>query len=452
MTRSFRAIFREQTAWVCFLATTLQVTFLQPYVVILGSRRVNLFSSLLAAMTFLLILIGIPGSLRRHSREMLLCAGLVVLALISSALSPVPAMSLARAFSILSAGLGGYWGGRLLLTTAHRQTVLVWLCAGLFGSLVGLGFLSYFWYGNISDLVDSHYHPMAGRLILLSFAPLTLLLGASRRWKAAAGALLAGAYLLLVLAARYGYKGTAVLLPAVMCLAAACLRRWPRRQFAGVLLALFVTALVASGALLSLSHFKNRSHDSVSYRVENLSFSWYLARQHPLFGIGLWSPRGAYLETYQIRYPYLTKADFAEWTRELRTSENNYLTFLVDLGFPFVLLYVGALLVIVGRLVRRTLAPPGGAIIPPLALLLPLVGELIHFLFLDGLFHPQVSWFFHLLLGLAAGAPLTAPLTSEVKQQFLSRGLVVLLVLGGGTLLGVWWANGGAAWRFPSPR
>jgi cytochrome c biogenesis protein ResB len=38
------------------------------------------------------------------------------------------------------------------------------------------------------------------------------------------------------------------------------------------------------------------------------------------------------------------------------------------------------------------------------AIFLPLIAECMRFLVLDDLFHPQSSWFFHILLGLAVMA------------------------------------------------
>jgi O-antigen ligase len=143
-----------------------------------------------------------------------------------------------------------------------------------------------------------------------------------------------------------------------------------------------------------------KGSESVYYRVENYRFSLHLALKHPWFGIGLRAPRDDFLKDYELKYPFVSREQFAASVRRIRTSENIFLTFLAEVGLPFTLLYVCALVVLLRRLLRRVRAPGPAAVIPPLALLLPLTAALLHFQLLDGLFHPQISWFFHVLLGL----------------------------------------------------
>jgi hypothetical protein len=73
---------------------------------------------------------------------------------------------------------------------------------------------------------------------------------------------------------------------------------------------------------------------------------------------------------------------------------------MVGVGFPFLLLYSSSLFMLLARLMRTLGVHPPPAYIPPLALFLPLTGALLTFVVFDLLLHPQVCWFFHLLLGL----------------------------------------------------
>jgi predicted membrane metal-binding protein len=57
---------------------------------------------------------------------------------------------------------------------------------------------------------------------------------------------------------------------------------------------------------------------------------------------------------------------------------------------------------------------------PPLALFLPITAVLLHSILYDSLLYPQVSWFFHLLLGLiplrpgrGLGEPYSIPMQDE---------------------------------------
>ncbi|MGB6064771.1 MAG: hypothetical protein WBG50_08175, partial [Desulfomonilaceae bacterium] len=90
-------------------------------------------------------------------------------------------------------------------------------------------------------------------------------------------------------------------------------------------------------------------------------------------------------------------------------DEPVFLSFMADLGFPFLLIYCLAVLLLCIRLVRLVKHPMSGSSLPPLALLLSILAGLLHFQVLDGLFHPQVSWFFHILLGLI-------PVTKEASS------------------------------------
>ena len=140
--------------------------------------------------------------------------------------------------------------------------------------------------------------------------------------------------------------------------------------------------------------------ENVAYRAENYPFSYHIALRHPLLGIGARAPREKYLEDYSIHYPYITKGNFAFSVGNIRTSENIFLTFLADFGFPFFLLYSGSVVLLFIRLVRHTLQGDKANVIQPICILLPLTAGLLHLMILDGLYLPQVSWFFHILLGL----------------------------------------------------
>jgi len=91
------------------------------------------------------------------------------------------------------------------------------------------------------------------------------------------------------------------------------------------------------------------------------------------------------------------------------TSDNQVLTFLTGLGFPFTILYCLAVLTLVLKLAGLALRPPPDCVLPPLALLFPLCLALVHYQLYDGLLFAQNSWFFHILLGLIpAGRAATA--------------------------------------------
>lgn len=427
-----------RVAWVLFLATSLHLAFLQPLIEVIPGERAKVFSGIWCALTLLLALVFHRSkAVTWRSPALLISLILLVLVLVSSFRSPEKASSLARAFVILSAGLGGYWSARLLLRTPERQRFFLWFSLGLLVIVLLLCGGGIWATGSIFKFLDEHYHPVGSRIILFSFVPIALVYGPARPKVALGIALLGVSYLVLLLAGKNLGMGSALFVPVVLGLLAACFRTWSGRQLVIILLLLFLASATAGHLLRPIVAEKNKYHESVAYRIENVRFSWRLALEHPWFGIGLWAPREPYLQDYQIKYPYLTKEHFSAWTTKLKTSENNFLTFMADLGFPFILLYSGAVLVILGRLMSRAWQSPAGAVIPPLALFLPLVGEILHFQVFDGLFHPQVSWFFHILLGLAsASAASYAPLPG-VRQAFVVRFLMFGAVIAGGAALGI---------------
>ena len=120
----------------------------------------------------------------------------------------------------------------------------------------------------------------------------------------------------------------------------------------------------------------------------------------------------------------------------LRTSENVFLTSLADLGFPFLILYSGALFTLLFMLLRAVFRPPPEYVFHPIALLLPIAGALLHYQVLDGLLHPHLSWFFHILLGLI---PTSLPIRDSSPQNgwsILVKVILIVAVFAGGVLVG----------------
>ena len=122
----------ERAAGVLFLATCLHLVFLQPWVEVIPGERAKVFSGICCALTLVLALVFHRSkAVSWKSPAVLLSLTLLILVTISSLRSPARASSLARAFVIMSAGLGGYWSARLLLVTPERQRTFLWFSLGL---------------------------------------------------------------------------------------------------------------------------------------------------------------------------------------------------------------------------------------------------------------------------------------------------------------------------------
>ncbi len=99
----------------------------------------------------------------------------------------------------------------------------------------------------------------------------------------------------------------------------------------------------------------------------------------------------------------MTKEQFAEvLPDENRSSENQILTLMCDLGFPFLFLYSFSILVLYRNVVLNMIQRKMMGKINPVVFWVPITGALLHLQFFDGLLQPQTTWFFHILMGMGS--------------------------------------------------
>ncbi len=383
----------EKIIWILFAATSIQLVFLQPFIILVPGERTNLFSGLLCFLALVAALaLGRRDAIRIKSPEVIISLALAIMAGISPWFSLTPLPSAFRVFVLLASGLGGFWCARVLLRQPENQRLFLWLALALLAGLLGVCLGGYLLSGQIDRFIHSHTHPLTDTIFLLSFAPLALLGQKSRRLVALGVALLVLSYLTLCVSGRV----TVIFIPLVLCLLAVLMRKLRLKQ----------VILIVAGMAVAVGLFHQHvqwwkiSREYPFYRIENFPFSWSIAKQHPLWGIGLRSPREQFLENYQITYPYTSKEEFAPWVKGITSADNIFLTFMAGLGLPFTLTYAGVLIILMFKLIRMASRPPPGLVFSPAALLFPLTLALVHFQLYDGLLFAQNSWFFHILLGL----------------------------------------------------
>jgi len=400
----------EKVIWLFLIATSLQLVFQHPSIILVHGERTNLFSGLLCLLTLWVALIFAPrGAVKFRSPEVLVSLTLTVLGVLSSLSSDTPLPAFFRVAVLLASGLGGFWCARILLNTLENQRRFQWFCLFLLSGILLLSLLGYLLY------VQIHYyffkgsnHPLTNLIFLLSFAPLTLLRQRSRRLLLLGLTLLGLSYVVLCLSQRV----SVIFIPlgvGVLALGFGVLR-WKQA----------VAALLAAGLIIGIFSqqilwFK-LSKEYPYYRIENIFFSWDIAKQHPLLGIGLRTPRDRFLKDYQVKYPYDTQEKFAKDVTDIVTADNQILTLVTGLGFPFTLIYALAVLILLVKLVGLAFRPPPGFFFPPQALLFSLVLALVHWQLYDGLLFVQNCWFFHLLLGLIPVGPATAALAEPGSE------------------------------------
>jgi len=295
----------------------------------------------------------------------------------------------------MSSALGGFWCARILLNTPSRQIMFTWFSLILLTVILLLGILGHILSGDVHYLLDSNEHPVVSRIMILSFAPLTFVLRGRRPMKTVGVLLLCLSYAGLFISTLR----SAVLMPLALGVIA---------FFVGILRLKYLLAIVISLFMIipCFLHFypkrafKLKDYEPAYYRIESYPFSWHIARKHPFLGIGLRAPRDRYLKDYELRYPYVTRERFIRSLDRLVTSENLFLTLMVDQGFPFLIIYFCSILILYLRLLSMVRRSNSSPLLPPRALFIPITAGLLHFLVFDGLYHPQTGWFFHILLGL----------------------------------------------------
>ena len=335
------------TAFVLFCLTTVQLVFQHPYIVIFPNERANVFSATLCLITFIVtILLGRQKPGKGLGPDFWISLALSLIVIVSSIFSVAPRDSLERAYVILSAGLAGYWCSKFLLSEPNFRTIFQWLVNGLLLCVIFLALLGLYLTGKPHEFIDAHWHPVGSRLLLMSFAPLSLLLGDVRRNRIIGGIILLVDLIAIYIVGRYAFMESMLIIPAILCIVAFFLFKWTRvtRKILAVILLLTLAAAVFFAYINPKK--LNLEHISVSYRIESLFFSIDIASKHPWLGNGLWAPRVSSLKDYTLHYPYLSKDQFSKWVIDYRTSENLYLTFLADLGVLFFILYFGSVLYI----------------------------------------------------------------------------------------------------------
>lgn len=390
-------------AFILFCLTTVQLVFQQPYIVILPDERAKVFSATLCLLTLVItILIGRDKHRFKFGADFWISVILSLIAILSGIFSIAPRQSLERVYVILSAGLGGYWCSKFLLTEPSFRRIFQWIVNALLLCVIFLSLLGLYLTGKPHQFIDFHWHPVGSRLLLMSFAPLTLLFGDVRRNRAIGGIILVTNLIAIYIVGRYAFIESILVIPGIVSIIAFFVFKWTgtSRRIMAVILAV----TIAAGIFFAYVNPKklNRDHVSVAYRVESLFFSIDIASRHPWLGNGLWAPRDAFFKDYTPYYPFVSKEQFSQWVKEYMTSEDLYLTFLADLGVPFVMLYFGGILYILIRLTQMNQRPGSKLGFHPTAILLPLLAECLRFFIVDDLFEPQISWFFHILLGLVA--------------------------------------------------
>lgn len=388
----------EKITWGVFALTSMQLAFLQPKIALVHGARTNLFSGILCCIALAVAVIFAPkDAIKVKSPAFIISAILAGLAVISGLCSITPLLSSFRVFVLLASGLGGFWCARILLQTPENQRIFKYFCLFLLSGVLLIGLIGYLAKQRPYFFFDLNVHPVVNVIVLLSFAPLAFLDDTSPLLSWLALILLGFCFLF----AKFSGELTGKILTLGIFLVAAFRRvaNW------GILILIFLAiAFMGVHFVKRIATHKNykysKGSQSIYYRIENFPFAWKIAQAHPWFGIGLRAPRDKFLKNYVPAYHYVTKEEFAKSIRGVVSSDNTLLTFMAGLGFPFLIIYTGSLIILVARLAGIYFHGEASLAFNPLALLVPIAASLLYALLFDALLFPQICWFFHILLGL----------------------------------------------------
>lgn len=371
-----------------FGLVSLQAAFLVPYLVLVPGERTNVFTTLLATLPALWLALknGRAGlSWRTALPWLILACGLAVSALAS----PTPQSSGLRALSFFCPAAAGLYCAHGLFREHAAGVLLFRLLTLCFAGLTGAHLV----FGASPSFMGLHHHALAGTLLLLSAGPIHLAFTGTRPWRAAAALLLAAGALVCFLAgSRFVILLPFALIPALMLLRRVALKHALLGILASTAVALAFFAMYP-GKVPRLVNY-----ESTFYRIEGVPAAWEIVKQEPLFGIGLRTPRRSYLESFEPPFGTVSKKAFLAVVDVNVTWDNQFLSLLVGVGVPLTLLYLGLLArmmhTCLGRVRRHELGPGVEQ-----ALAFALLATLVHLFVHDGLLYPQISWFFHVLLG-----------------------------------------------------
>jgi O-antigen ligase len=397
----------EKTAWFLFCLTCIVVAFVQPYLFTVYGHQADTYGGLLCAVSLMMAVAAARTiGVSLNPSYLVISLVLLLLAMISGAHSSTPVASSIRSFFLMASGLGGFWCSQILLQSESGRRAFKWICTAILVGYLAISLLTYFvWGKTIHNLIDPNPNTLIIRILLLSLGPIALI-GARKPISVIFGILLLCLSYVALLVDAIGFNRfihTMSIIILVSWLLISVFGRWTKMQLALVLAAGAVTIVTAvyvfSPLNVKLQTIMNDHR--TRYRFESYQFSWHIAKQHPVFGIGLETRLTKFLWNYDSKLTgWPNRQFFTDMVNRINSPDNMYLAFMVYLGLPFLLVYIFALLALLWKLLRISWRPPPAFGIHPLAILIPVVASLMHFVDLDALLYGDINWYFHILLGL----------------------------------------------------
>jgi hypothetical protein len=146
-------------------------------------------------------------------------------------------------------------------------------------------------------------------------------------------------------------------------------------------------------------------YGSIPLRVENYFFGLHVIKKNPTWGLGFKAKLDSYFADYNIRLvKFFSKEHYQEYIQSQNAFENIILTYLIEWGAIFCLIYFGGIAYIAILHFKESKIP----LIKEMDCIF-VVAIIISFsamsLTFDTLRFPSINWVFHTLLGLLVNIP-----------------------------------------------
>jgi O-antigen ligase len=383
------------------------------FIVIFSTQAINSWPPLIKSISILMVCVLPAGivifvrgpnwlSAKKIPKEILWVLLIFVFGLISALVADNQWSALKSMLLFVVSGPLVFLVTLYLFESTRNQDVFLWM-ASL--GMLGLGFFGIYEHnfnnlevGYDGILLFSENPLPAGTLLILLLASPMILLSRERS-KGLKTVLSLGLMISIVLIILLAKKGPLLGLVVVLLLLVLMNNRRCLKFILGfVFLVGFLIQL--SGPTFIKYKSVITSKASVSVRFENYFFGLHMFKENPVWGIGFKGNVTQYLDDYEVKFDHnFSYIDYKQYVLIYQAYENIILTFMVELGGLFSMVYFGGIIYLVVISFKKLRAPPQKDLVG-MFIISVLVGFAVVSCTFDTLRYPQLNWLFHSLLGL----------------------------------------------------
>jgi hypothetical protein len=143
-------------------------------------------------------------------------------------------------------------------------------------------------------------------------------------------------------------------------------------------------------------------YGSIPLRVENYFFGLHIIKKNPVWGLGFDGNFDPYFEDYNLWLGnFFSKERYNEYIKSLNTFENIVLTYTIEWGCLFALVYFGGIIYLILQYFKTTERPEIRKMDKVFVMAVIISFSAMSLTF-DTLRFPNLNWVFHSILGLLA--------------------------------------------------